>query len=131
MSGYLIDTDVLIDFFKKRPYALVIIESHASRHELSVSILTVAELAAGWSQKEATLFLAQLYDLVKRIPISESIAELAGSLRYQYKQKGHTISLPDAIIAATAITNGYTLVTRNIKDYPMPELHLYTFPKNN
>lgn len=99
MSGYLIDTDVLIDFFKKRPYALAIIESHASRHELSVSILTVAELA--------------------------------GELRYAYKIKGVSLPTVDTLIAATAITNGHTLVTRNIKDYPMPELHLYTFQKNN
>ncbi len=125
MSAYLIDTDVLIDFFKKKPYALSTVPPLASSHTLAVSMLTIAELAAGWNQKEASLYLPQLYNLAERIPISEPIAELAGALRYQYKAKGRTISLPDAIIAATAIIEGRIVVTRNTKDYPMPELSLY------
>lgn len=32
-------------------------------------------------------------------------------------RKLHKIKLPDAIIAATAVVNGYTLLTRNIVDF--------------
>ncbi|WP_431215143.1 PIN domain-containing protein [Puia sp. P3] len=32
-------------------------------------------------------------------------------------RKGHKIKLPDAIIAATAIVNGLTLLTRNVSDF--------------
>jgi predicted nucleic acid-binding protein len=31
--------------------------------------------------------------------------------------KGHKIKLPDAIIAATALREGFTLVTRNVDDF--------------
>lgn len=131
MIEYLIDTDILIDFFKKRSYALSTINSLVSKHVIAISLLTVAELAAGWNQRESALFLTQLYELVERAAITEPIAQLAGALRYQYKQKGRIISLPDAIIAATAMTQDWILVTRNTKDYPMPQLRLYPFPKNN
>lgn len=32
-------------------------------------------------------------------------------------RKAHKIKLPDAIIAATAITHGLTLLTRNVRDF--------------
>jgi predicted nucleic acid-binding protein len=131
MIQYLIDTDILIDFFKKKEYARTTIHALSTEYRLSVSILTIAELTAGWNQKEAAFFLPQLYDVMERNPITDEIAELAGAIRFRYKMKGHIVSLPDAIIAATAICQEQTLVTRNTKDYPMPEIHLYSFPLSN
>lgn len=40
-------------------------------------------------------------------------------------RRNHKIKLPDAIIAATAITKGMTLITRNAKDFtPITNLHV-------
>lgn len=131
MTTFLIDSDVLADFFQKRPYALQLIEKLSQAGNLAVSLLTVSELRAGWTNDQAAFFLPQLYDLTKAFGLTESIAELAGLLRYAYKTKGVSLPTVDTLIAATALINGQTLVTRNIKDYPMPELRLYTFPKNS
>ena len=57
--------------------------------------------------------------------ITDAIAELGGKLRRDYQQQGQRVFLPDALIAATAIAEDYCLVTRNTKDFPMPELALY------
>ena len=56
------------------------------------------------------------------------IARLAGELQNRWRKKGHTLSLPDVTIAAVALTHGLTLLTDNRKDFPMPELALYSLP---
>lgn len=131
MTTFLIDSDVLADFFQKRPYALQLVEKLYQTGNLAVSLLTVSELRAGWTKHQATFFLPQLYGLTKAFGLTESIAELAGELRYTYKTKGGSLPTVDTLIAAIALINGHTLVTRNTKDYPMPELRLYSFPTNN
>jgi hypothetical protein len=50
--------------------------------------------------------------------VTREIAENAGDLRARYG-KSHGTGLADALIAATAIANGYQLATRNRKHYPM------------
>ncbi len=131
MKTFLIDSDVLADFFQKRQYALRLIEKLTQEGNLTISLLTVSELRAGWTKHQAAFFLPQLYDLTKPFGLTESISELAGELRYTYKIKGIHLPTIDTLIAATAIINEHTLVTRNIKDYPMPELRLYSFPSSN
>jgi predicted nucleic acid-binding protein len=46
----------------------------------------------------------------------------------RWHKKGHTLSLPDVTIAAVVLTYGLTLLTDNRKDFPMPELALYSLP---
>ncbi len=131
MTTFLIDSDVLADFFQKKLYALLLIEKLHQIGNLAISLLTVSELRAGWTTHQAAFFLPQLYNMTKPFGLTESIAELAGQLRYVYRTKGVSLPTVDTLIAATALINGHTLVTRNIKDYPMPELHLYSFSSNN
>jgi predicted nucleic acid-binding protein len=52
------------------------------------------------------------------LPITFTVAALAGSLKYDYAKKGITLSLTDAIIAAVAIHNQLTLITEIIKHFP-------------
>ncbi len=54
-----------------------------------------------------------------RIPLSEEIAVAAGDMLRTYR-RSHGTELGDALIAATAVELGATLVTRNVKHYPMP-----------
>jgi len=56
------------------------------------------------------------------------IARLAGELQNRWRKKGYTLSLPDVTIAAVALAHGLTLLTDNRKDFPMPELALYSLP---
>ena len=53
---------------------------------------------------------------------------LLDELQNRWRKKGHTLSLPDVTIAAVALTHGLTLLTDNRKDFPMPELALYSLP---
>jgi predicted nucleic acid-binding protein len=53
---------------------------------------------------------------------------LLDELQNRWRKKGHTLSLPDVTIAGVALTHGLTLLTDKRKDFPMPELALYSLP---
>ncbi|OGK38063.1 hypothetical protein A3F03_02490 [Candidatus Roizmanbacteria bacterium RIFCSPHIGHO2_12_FULL_41_11] len=125
MKTYLIDTDVFIDFFKKRNQAVQLIEHLSTLGDFFVSVITVAELRSGWTGKEGVIYLPKLYDIAQVIPVTKEIAESAGEYRQRYAQQGKRLPTIDLLIAATAILRSCSLVTRNIKHYPMPELDLY------
>ena len=56
------------------------------------------------------------------------VARLAGLLKRDHARKGVVITVADATIAAVAIAHQLTLMTDNIKDFPMKELTLYPLP---
>ena len=127
MKTYLLDSDVLIDFFKRKSEAVTLVEKLGREGELVLSILSVAELRSGWTDQQAGVYLPHLYNLARVVPITAvDIAEWAGEYRERYRKQGVTLATIDALIAATAICFSYCLVTRNIKDYPLPELELYS-----
>jgi len=110
-SGYLVDSNSVIDILMLRiPEGGVKLLSGVKP---TISIITRIELfcKAGISKEE-------LDKLNKFLPqatvyhISEPIALVAINIRINYK-----IKLPDAIIAATALSYDLTLVTHNTKDF--------------
>jgi len=122
---YLIDTDVLIDFFKHKTTAKILIADLSEQHALAISTLTITELRSGWTKAQAAFLLPRLYALCSVVPVTKEIAEQAGIWRKEYKSQRLTLGTPDTVIAATAYLSDYSLVTNNARDYPMPELKLY------
>lgn len=125
MKTYLIDSDVLIDFFKKKKAAVELVEKLSTLGDIAVSAIAISELRSGWNKKEALLYLPKLYDIAKVIPITKTIAERAGEYRQMYGTRGNKLPTIDMLIAATAIVHSFCLVTRNIKHFPMPEVEIY------
>lgn len=123
---YLFDSDILMDFFKKKEYATQLIKDLTNKKgKLAISTLSVAELRSGWTKEQAEHLLPKLYDLVRVFMVDKAVAELAGQFRQEYKIQGITLPVVDTLIAATAILERCQLVTRNKKDYPMSEIKLY------
>lgn len=125
MRQYLIDSDVLMDFFKKKDYAVALIEKLVGQGSLAASILSITELRAGWNDEQTKYFLPRLYEILVIKNLNQKIAELAGQFRWEYKVKGTSLPTVDTLIAATAILEKCQLVTRNKKDFPMPEVKFY------
>ncbi len=121
----LLDTDILVDFFHGQKYAKKLIAELQAQGPVRISILSIAELRAGFTSKQAKFFLPKLYDIVVVVNVNVEIAELAGEFRFDYGSKGKSLSTVDTLIAATAIVEQCQLVTGNKKDFPMPQLKLY------
>lgn len=127
MTRFLLDSDILMDFFKKKKEAVELVIKLSKEGQLSASILSVTELRAGWSEKQAEFFLPRFYKLAVIEGLTLEVAEAAGRFRQEYKLKGINLPTVDTLIATTAIVGGLQLVTRNKKDYPMPQLKFYPF----
>ena len=116
---YLIDTDVMVDFFKHKDPAKGLIEKLSQDATLALSTLTITELRSGWTTAQATFLMPRLYALCAVVPVTKEIAEQAGKWRQEYKSKGVSLGTPDTVIAATAYLHDSPLLTNNAKDYPM------------
>jgi predicted nucleic acid-binding protein len=88
----------------------------------------IGEVYAGMRVGEETGTEAFLSSL-GLYPMSSTIARRAGSLKSAHAQKGQTVSLANMMVAATALEHGLTLMTDNRKDFPLPELSFYPWPR--
>jgi predicted nucleic acid-binding protein len=117
MAGsILLDTDVIVDFFRGYSAAVNFVNSYASQTILSS--IVVAELYAGVRGDAEQTALADFVSLFKVIPVSAGIAKVGGIYKRDYG-KSHGIGLAHAIIAATSEAVSAELKTLNVKHYPM------------
>ena len=64
------------------------------------------------------------------VPPGDRPLKFPRSPKRDYGRKGITLATTDATIAAVALYHELTLMTDNLKHYPMKELDLYPLPKN-
>ncbi len=117
----LVDTDIAIDFLRRREYAQKLLTNWAGEGLLAISTLTHLEIYQGMKTGEESAtnaFLDGLISVVVDIPIARRAGMMLGDLR----SKGLTIGIADAIIAATALQFGAPLLTNNVEHYPFPNL---------
>jgi len=108
---YLIDTNVIIDNLgNKLPKNAI---DFISNIDFSISSVTKIEVL-GWKNATENQ-LKPLYSFMETLnilPIDEAVINKTIEIRQSKK-----INLGDALIAATALTNNLTIITRNIKDF--------------
>jgi predicted nucleic acid-binding protein len=123
MNKYLIDTNILVYFWDgKIPEEEVDKIASILKHSFDISIITKMEFL-GWRQLDENGFkkAKEFLERAAIIHLDDNIADLVITLKRYGK-----IKLPDAIIAATALVNGYVLVTRNEEDFvKISELEIY------
>lgn len=113
---FLVDTDVLIDYLRRYPEARVYFKG-LSLPPLT-SVICVAELYAGVKEGKERQKLEALLATLDIVPVNVEVAVKGGLYRRTYS-KSHSMSLSDALIAASANTWGASLVTLNKKHFPI------------
>ncbi len=128
MAQYLLDASVLIDWLKGRRQAAELLEELVRRGEvLAVNAISIAETYSGLSEEEHERVKPVLQTL-EFWDIDLEVARLAGTYRYTYARMGRPLSVPDVLMAAHAVARDVTLITGNVRDFPMPELQMEQLP---
>ena len=112
----LLDTDVLVDFFRGYKKAVSFVNADSSR--IILSSVVVAELYAGVKGDADQAALDSFISLFRVISVDSKIAKAGGLYKREYG-KSHGVGLADAILAATAESENAELKTLNTKHYPM------------
>lgn len=130
MNRYLLDTTVLIDLSRGirivRPRLDAIV---AGGGELGVCAINVAEFIVGVPAEELHRWSTWL-GRFHHWHISREAAIRAGVYRRAASAGGRTIHLPDALVAGVASTLDATILTDNVKDFPMADLRVLPIRPN-
>jgi tRNA(fMet)-specific endonuclease VapC len=120
----MLDTNIAIYVIKHRPVnALDTFNRHAGH--MCISSITLAELFHG-AEKSAKPDhnLRQIEDFVSRLEILEYGGKAAshyGDIRADLERKGTTIGVNDLHIAGHARSEGFTLITNNLREFERVE----------
>ena len=118
LASGLIDTDILIDGTHGLPDAISFLASQQAAGGLNISIVSAMELIQGCRNKAELSQTKALLNRINVIPVSSATSLTACQLMENFFL-GHGLVIPDALIAATAIEQGLTLYSKNIRHYRM------------
>ena len=114
----LVDTDVLIAHLRGREQAHAWLGRTRSEGQLSVSVVTVAELTGRMRSTERRE-VWRLLSVLRAESVTELIGRRAGELMRNYRRSHPGIGIADYLIAATAAHLGAQLATLNVRHFPM------------
>jgi len=121
--AYLLDTNIIFELRKPRPHGGVVAWiKEIPEPALFVAAMTIGEIQAGieiaraqnpLKAEEIKTWLNQLVETQQVIPADAAIFRRWACLMHGRPDQ----LLEDALIAATALTHGLTVATRNVKDF--------------
>ena len=123
MAAYLLDSNILIRHLRNRPGYHTLLRRLSQDDDLYISAFTRVEVLRGMRDHERERTYALLNGLFTH-SLDQATADQAGELLRIWQARGITLSGPDAVIAASALQIGATLVTANPRHFPMTELPL-------
>jgi predicted nucleic acid-binding protein len=110
---YLIDTNAVIDYLgEKLPASGMEFMNGVIDAVPMVSVVTKIEVLGFNAPAEHYQLLKDFMDDATLFALNDEVIDASIEVR-----KNHKTKLPDAIIAATALVKGLTIISRNTKDF--------------
>ncbi len=120
----LCDTNILIEFYKGNSDIVQELEN-IGLPNLAISVITVGEMYFGARDKRELGQIKKNLSLLNQIPLDADISKRFLALLEEYALS-HRLSVPDALIAATALSQNIPLYTLNLKDFQyIPDLQIH------
>jgi len=131
LYDYLLDTNIISELIKYKADFSVLKKMAEHSSDCAMSAITLQELMYGPARLEQGAKKNYLEDFVLHdtlenfpvIPYEKEAAFIHAQIKTQTEKKGRTVPSDDSFIAAVALANDMTLVTRNTKHFePVVEL---------
>lgn len=111
----LCDTNIFIEIYRDNK-AIIQVIKQIGQENLAVCDVTCAELLFGARNKKELQTISKDLEKLEILPINTFISNMAVKLVRNFSLS-HKLSLPDALIATTAIYHNLELYTLNVKDF--------------
>lgn len=116
-----IDTNVLVDFLRKKPDAVEWVNAHEQNTLLATTTINIFELFYGayksTAQKTNIQAVEQLIQKLIILNLSPDSARYAGALLAALEKDGHPIEFRDLFIGSITVGENFALKTKNIKHF--------------
>jgi tRNA(fMet)-specific endonuclease VapC len=127
LTKYLLDANAVIDWLKDREPAPALLAELSSRGDrLAINGVSLAETYSGIDPSNLERIDGRLASF-EYWPVDWAVARLAGQYRYQYFREGRSYAIADMIIGAHALSEDATLITDNVRDFPIPGLKILRY----
>jgi predicted nucleic acid-binding protein len=123
-----VDTDILIDAARQVREAIDCLRQIEQESALAVSVISQMELFVGCRDKTELRTTERFLHRFQVITLNDQACHAAVDLLRQYRLS-HGLAIPDALIAATAMSLACEFITKNQKDYRFIDgLKLLSYP---
>ena len=120
---YLIDTNILIWVLRGNKKYENLLQNLKNKNPISVSTITIAEIYKNIYPSEIVK-TESLFNELQTWDVVTPVAKQAGFYWQEYTKRIKNLSLTDCLIAATANVNNLTLVSLNVKHFPMKDIQI-------
>jgi tRNA(fMet)-specific endonuclease VapC len=117
---YLLDTNIVSDLIRNPQGRVTSRIGEVGEAQVATSIIVAAELRFGAAKKGSPRLSAQVEAVLGAmdvLPLEEPADRAYGLLRARMEKKGQVVGGNDLLIAAQAISLGFTLVTANEREF--------------
>ena len=121
---YLVDVNVLSEPTKSAPNAKVVDWLVAHEEDFVIDPIILGELCmgilalpAGRKRTQLEQWFTDVVEATDCIPWDAAVSRRWATLVVALQRKGETLPVLDGMIAATALTHGLTVATRNVRDF--------------
>jgi len=126
-KAFLLDTNIIIAYLHGILPVCNLVEKLLLKGKVQISAITAGELFSKYEPEELVK-IEVLLEKTSCLLVDMVVARTAGLYRQKFRKK-KKLTLPDCLIAATAKLYNLTLITANIKDFPMKDIEVL-HPKN-
>jgi toxin FitB len=121
---YLVDVNVLSEPTRPAPDAKVVSWLTANESDIVVDAIILGELrigiltlAPGRKRTQLERWIAEVVETIDCLPWDAAVSCRWAEVVVESRRKGHLLPLLDGMMAATALTHGLTVATRNRHDF--------------